>query len=388
MALTINVHFHRPSFPLPHYNRYMGDFIFDTFQQFFFSQVGFDYTLPAANLPPTVETYRDELETLPLINPPGIFGLHANAEISYLNIAANDMWRNLINLQPRVVAGGGGITREEHIAATAADIQQKVPKEYDLMLIAKTMGPERSPAQIVLIQELERWNMLVVVMARSLADLQKALVGEIGMSDSLDSLGADIFNGFLPGMFRRLAPDTQMKLGSWMTHFTRRMDQYSAWIDEGEPAVMWLSGLGIPESYITALVQAASRRRNWALDRTTMFTRVTDVVDAYGEIEEKPDDGCYVTGLQLEGAAWDLENSCLRYQDPKVLVTELPVLQVIPVEANRLKLHGVFVTPVYVTQNRRNAMGVGWVFDAHLATDLHESVWSLQGVGLMLNKDS
>ena len=179
-----------------------------------------------------------------------------------------------------------------------------------------------------------------------------------------------------------------MKLGSWMNHFTRRMDQYSAWIDEGEPAVMWLSGLGIPESYLTALVQTASRRRNWALDRTTMFTRVTDVVDGYGEIDAKPEDGCYVIGLQLEGAAWDLEKGNLRYQDPKVLVTELPVLQVIPVEANRLKLHGVFVTPVYVTQNRRNAMGVGWVFDAHLATDLHESVWSLQGVALMLNKDS
>lgn len=179
-----------------------------------------------------------------------------------------------------------------------------------------------------------------------------------------------------------------MKLGSWIAHFTRRMDQYNDWIDNGEPAVMWLSGLGIPESYLTALIQTCCRRRNWSLDRSTMFTRVTDVVDAYNDISEKPEDGCYVTGLWLEGGAWDLKTSMLRYQDPKVLVTALPVLQVIPVEANRLKLHGIFLTPVYVTQNRRNAMGVGWVFDAHLATDLHESVWSLQGVALMLNSTS
>ena len=119
-----------------------------------------------------------------------------------------------------------------------------------------------------------------------------------------------------------------------------------------------------------------------------MFTQVTNITDAYAEITEKPIDGCYVTGLWLEGGAWDLETSHLRYQDPKVLVSELHVLQVIPVEANRLKLHGVFLTPVYVTQNRRNAMGVGWVFDAHLASDLHESVWSLQGVALMLNTTS
>ena len=86
--------------------------------------------------------------------------------------------------------------------------------------------------------------------------------------------------------------------------------------------------------------------------------------------------------------AIDDEYEGAKFRDPKVLVTALPVLQVIPVEANRLKLHGIFLTPVYVTQNRRNAMGVGWVFDAHLATDLHESVWSLQGVALMLNSTS
>lgn len=38
--------------------------------------------------------------------------------------------------------------------------------------------------------------------------------------------------------------------------------------------------------------------------------------------------GCYVSGMYLEGAAWDTKRSCLRRQDPKVLVTELPIMQV------------------------------------------------------------
>ncbi len=38
--------------------------------------------------------------------------------------------------------------------------------------------------------------------------------------------------------------------------------------------------------------------------------------------------GCYVSGLYLEGAGWDLGRGCLRRQDPKVLVEELPLLQV------------------------------------------------------------
>jgi len=362
-------------------NEFMGDFIFDTFQKFHFSQIGFNYVLPE---PGALENYTSVVETLPLINPPGVFGLHANAEISYLNNSAVNMWTNLIDLQPRVAAGGSGTTREEHIAKVAEDVLSKVPKEFDMVAVVKELGPDRAPSQIVLMQELDRWNILVVKMAQQLSDLQKALVGEIGMSDQLDALGGDLFNGFLPFLWTKMIPDTQKKLGSWMAHFEHRRAQYLSWIENGEPDCMWLSGLHIPESYLTALIQTTCRRLNWALDRSTMFTKVTEMVSAE-DVEAKPVDGCYIVGLALEGAAWDLENKKLRRQDPKVLVVDLPILQVIPVEINRLKLHGVFVTPVYVTQNRRNAMGVGWVFDAHLATDEHDSIWILQGVALMLN---
>ncbi len=68
---------------------------------------------------------------------------------------------------------------------------------------------------------------------------------------------------------------------------------------------------------------------------------------------EKPKYGCYVSGLYLEGAGWDHVHSHLKRQDPKVLVTELPILQIVPIEANKLKLANTFRAPVYVTQVRR-----------------------------------
>ena len=40
---------------------------------------------------------------------------------------------------------------------------------------------------------------------------------------------------------------------------------------------MWLSGLHIPESYLTALVQATCRKNGWPLDRSTLYTAVTEV---------------------------------------------------------------------------------------------------------------
>lgn len=44
-------------------------------------------------------------------------------------------------------------------------------------------------------------------------------------------------------------------------------------------------------------------------------------------------------------------------------------------------------TPVYTTSLRRNAMGVGLVFEADLFTTMHLSHWVLQGVCLCLNTD-
>lgn len=73
----------------------------------------------------------------------------------------------------------------------------------------------------------------------------QALAGEVGMSNELDDVARALFNGHIPGIWRKLAPDTLKSLGNWMEHFKRRHDQYTGWVNESEPAVMWLSGLSI-----------------------------------------------------------------------------------------------------------------------------------------------
>ena len=178
---------------------------------------------------------------------------------------------------------------------------------------------------------------------------------------------------------------TQKRLGSWVNHFIRRKNQYRGWLKK-EPAIMWLSGLHNPESYLTALVQDACRAKKWALDKSTLFTTVTDIYDI-SEIKEKPEFGCYLTGLYLEGVSWDTDKKAIRSQNPKELLYEMPVIKINPVETNKLKLKDSLKVPVYVTQNRRNARGDGHVFDADLHTEEHPSHWILQGVCMVLNTD-
>uniref|UniRef100_A0A8D1JU08 AAA+ ATPase domain-containing protein n=1 Tax=Sus scrofa TaxID=9823 RepID=A0A8D1JU08_PIG len=365
-------------------DEYLGDFLFDTFQPFhFFRNKEVDYKIPTGDVK---ERFVEAIEALPLANTPEVFGLHSNAEIGYYTQAARDMWAHLLELQPQTGESSTGISRDDYIGHVAKDIENKMPKVFDLDVVRKHLGAGISPTSVVLLQELERFNKLVVRMSRSLAELQRALAGEVGMSSELDDVARSLFLGQIPNIWRKLAPDTLKSLGNWMLYFLKRFSQYTTWVTESEPSVMWLSGLHIPESYLTALVQATCRKNGWPLDRSTLFTQVTKFQDA-DEVNERAGQGCFVSGLYLEGADWDIEKGCLIKSKPKVLVVDLPILKIIPIEAHRLKLQNTFRTPVYTTSTRRNAMGVGLVFEADLFTTKHISHWVLQGVCLTLNSD-
>uniref|UniRef100_A0A669FBB8 Dynein axonemal heavy chain 10 n=1 Tax=Oreochromis niloticus TaxID=8128 RepID=A0A669FBB8_ORENI len=365
-------------------DEYFGDFLFYTFQQFhFFKNKDVDYKIPPTG-PKNV--YVDEIEAMPLANTPEVMGLHSNAEIGYYTNAVKEMWTHLIDLQPQTGESGGHISRDEYISQVAQDIQNKLPQLFDMDVIRKKFGMDISPTSVVLLQELERFNKLVVRMQLSLAELQRALAGEVGMSSELDEVARSLFNGHIPVIWKKLAPDTLKSLGNWMSHFKRRYKQYNCWVNEGEPKVMWLSGLHIPESYLTALVQAACRKNGWPLDLSTLYSEVTHH-QSEDEVAERPRQGCFLSGLYLEGADWDIEKCCLVKSKPKVLVVELPILRVIPIETRRLRLQNTLRTPVYTTSLRRNAMGVGLVFEADLFTTMHLSHWVLQGVCLCLNTD-
>jgi dynein heavy chain, axonemal len=361
---------------------YLGNFIFDTNQSFFFSKSASDYTIPQVQ---THEQFMLAIDQIPLFTSPGVFGLHPNAEITYFTNTAKELWMNVLSMQTSDASAGGGINKEEFIEQVASDIQSKLPELFDYFNIKKAIELP-SPSQVVLLQELERFNRLLNVMHNSLFDLKRALLGEIGMSQELDELANSLFNGLLPPMWSRLAPQTLKNLVNWMEHFMRRYQQYKEWIEVEEPKAMWLSGLHIPESYLTALVQTTCRLKNWALDKSTLYTVVTKMRTP-AEIKQRLQFGCYIQGLYLEGARWSIDKDCLDYQNPKELVVEMPLIEIVPIEANKLKLRGTLKTPCYVTQMRRNAMGVGLVFEADLKTDKHTSHWVLQGVCLVLNTD-
>lgn len=73
---------------------FMGDFIFDTNQKFFFSQSDYDYVIPYEA--ESKEQIENEVDKIPLFTNPNVFGLHSNAEIQYFSNSVKELWINVL----------------------------------------------------------------------------------------------------------------------------------------------------------------------------------------------------------------------------------------------------------------------------------------------------
>lgn len=58
----------------------------------------------------------------------------------------------------------------------------------------------------------------------------QALLGEIGMDATIESVSLSLYNGQIPQVWMKLAPQTCKNLGGWIEHFVSRIEQYTEWV--------------------------------------------------------------------------------------------------------------------------------------------------------------
>jgi dynein heavy chain len=71
---------------------------------------------------------------------------------------------------------GGGVSRDDFIDSVAKDIIARIPPPYDVARTRKTYEMNLTPTIIVLLQELERFNLLLERMRETLSLLRKASI--------------------------------------------------------------------------------------------------------------------------------------------------------------------------------------------------------------------
>lgn len=162
----------------------------------------------------------------------------------------------------------------------------------------------------VLVQELIRYNRMLVIMKESLINLKKGLKGLVVLSEELEKLANSLFDNQVPALWSEKGFLSLKPLSSWTIDLNDRISFLTNWIKKGTPKTFWISGFFFPQAFITGTAQNYARKHQIAIDKISFDFVVVDSMK-HTEIREKPEDGCYIYGLYLEGARWDYRKHIL-----------------------------------------------------------------------------
>uniref|UniRef100_A0A8C4H1B1 Dynein heavy chain 9, axonemal n=1 Tax=Dicentrarchus labrax TaxID=13489 RepID=A0A8C4H1B1_DICLA len=311
---------------------------------------------------------------------PYLYGLHPNAEIGFLTQTSEKLFRTVLEMQPRDggAGEGGGTTREEKVLAVLEEIVEKLPEEFNM---AELLGKaeERTPYQVVALQECERMNLLTQEIRRSLRELSLGLKGELTMTTDMENLQNAIFLDMVPDSWTKRAYPSMSGLTLWFTDLLARIKELEAWsADFVLPSVVWLAGFFNPQSFLTAIMQAMARRNEWPLDRMCLQCDVTK--KNREDFSVPPREGAYVHGLYMEGARWDTQTGMIVDARLKELTPSMPVIFIRAIPVDKQENRNVYQCPVYKTRQR----GPTYVWTFNLKTKENPSKWTLAGVALLL----
>ena len=320
----------------------------------------------------------DYISAMPAETPLA-FGLHPNAEIGFRLREGDALCASIFALQPREAGATEGMSTEDQAKMVLDDLLERLPEIFDMEDIRSGME-EVTPYAMVCVQEVERMNKLLVEIRRSLLELDLGLKGDLTMSEPMENIMFALAEDRVPASWEKIAYPSLRGLGSWLVNLLQRVSQLSDWsADLGLPKVTWLSGLFNPQSFLTAVMQTTARRNDWPLDKTVVLTEVTKKqLDA---IEAPARDGAFIHGLTLEGARWDEKTGSLEDSHPKELYSQLPVVLVRAVTAEKADVRDVYQCPVYKTERRFREE----VFTAQIRSKHAELKWAVAGVAAFLD---
>ncbi|XP_021099656.1 dynein heavy chain 1, axonemal isoform X2 [Heterocephalus glaber] len=334
--------------------------------------------------------YLSYIKSLPLNDMPEIFGLHDNANITFAQNETFALLGAIIQLQPKS-SSSGSQGREEIVQDVAQNILLQVPEPINLqMVMDKYPVLYEESMNTVLVQEVIRYNRLLQVITETLRDLLKALKGLVVMSSQLELMAASLYNNTVPELWNSKAYPSLKPLASWVMDLLQRLNFLQTWIQGGIPAVFWISGFFFPQAFLTGTLQNFARKFIISIDIISFDFKV--MAQSPSELKERPEVGCYIHGLFLEGARWDPEAFQLAESRPKELYTDMAVIWLLPVPHRKAQNQDIYLCPIYKTLTRAGTLSTtghstNYVIAVEIPTIEPQRHWIKRGVALICALD-
>jgi dynein heavy chain len=238
----------------------------------------------------------------------------------------------------------------------------------------------------VLVQEVIRYNRLLAVVHSSIEQLRLSIKGIIVASTELEEVANSIFMNCVPDQWAAKGYVSLKPLAAWNTDLERRMHFVCSWIENGAPSIFWFPGFFFPQAFLTGTRQNFARKNSFPIDTVDFEFIVRDEL-SIDNVTAKPDSGCLIHGLFIEGGTWDSDRHLLAECKPKVLFSDFPIILFKPVQFRVAPKTGIYHCPIYKVLSRAGALSTSghstnFIIDGEVPTDMPERLWITRSVAL------
>ena len=331
--------------------------------------------------------------------------MHRNANMTYQAQETERLFKTITAISPSKSATGGAAASDQIVlqyCETLNNPEVGIPNIIRLEEIKEELMFEderklKPSMTTVLLQEIERFNSLLLVIQDSLEKLVSAISGTIIMSAVLDNVYFSLVNNQVPQLWTSNAYPSLKPLYSWVKDLGTRVEFMKKWVKGGNPTKYMLPYFFFPQGFLTAVLQTYSRKNKTAIDKLKFEFKVVD--PEKDSTEEPPEaGGVFIDGLYLEGARWDRKRRSLADQQEGVMYDDMLPIAFSPVEIRELtgketkkalKAAVVYHCPLYKTTVRAGELSTtgqstNYVLSISLpTTDFAPSTWVLRGTALI-----
>ena len=318
----------------------------------------FGKNYPAPSWESTVQEVNDKLSTWPIVTEGVDVGLSENASTITARNDALGIFNSLIEIQPTLVAASGSVSEEEFALNLVDGLIKEIPQPFNVYNFTKKFDLTDT-INTVLHHEILLYNKLLEYIKSSLITLQKGLKGLIVIDEELELLSRRVLSNKVPEAWLNHSFPSILTLRAYIDDLKYRVEFLDKWVRGDRPVVFKLGAFYHPEEFLTAVLQVYARKHVVSFDSLSWATTVLPTTDPES-FKEPPEEGIYIEGLYLEGAKWDLGLGTLVECEQKELISNLPVMHLMPTRDKDLyDMSKTFELTMYRMQNRGSgAMGL------------------------------
>merc|ERR1711988_30967 len=192
-----------------------------------------------------ITKYRQAIEDLKDDDHPMVFGMHANADLTFRTKQSKEVMVTIIDMQPKDGGGGGGgPTREEIVQSQCDGFLEKMPKTFNMITVNNQLvkingGPNPKPLNIHLKQEIDRMQKIIKITKDTCEQLKLAIAGTVIMTPELTAALNCIFDARVPPLWLKYSWKSP-SLGIWFgPGLCQRTGELVKWLENGRPKSYW-----------------------------------------------------------------------------------------------------------------------------------------------------